>query len=275
LPYNAIRKMAGNFGWDWGPELITCGIWRPVRWEIWSGARIASVRPLAGVQGSTGVVDVHVEIDGGTDIPVTVTVRQADGLTVAGGRFRAGEPAHLEVPRAARWWPAGMGEQALYDLTVVAGDGLDSWHGRIGFRTVTLDTAPDAEGTAFRLSVNGSPLFVRGFNWIPDDCFPPRVDADRNRRRLTQALDATANLIRVWGGGLYESDDFYRICDELGLLVWQDFLFACAAYAEEEPLWSEVAAEARQAVTRLSPHPSLALYCGGNENIWGHQDWGW
>jgi beta-mannosidase len=267
--------MACNFGWDWGPELVTCGIWRAIRLESWSGTRIAAVRPLTGLLGETGVLDVHVEIDGDAAVPVTVELRDGDARLVARGAGRGGGPAHLEVPQVRRWWPAGLGEQAQYALTVAHQDGRPTWRGRIGFRTVELDTTPDRPGTAFRLSVNGTALFVRGFNWIPDDCFPSRVDAGRYRRRLTQAREANANLIRVWGGGIYESDEFYRICDELGLLVWQDFPFACAAYAEEEPLWSEVADEARQAVTRLSPHPSLALYCGGNETIWGHQDWGW
>jgi len=119
------------------------------------------------------------------------------------------------------------------------------------------------------------PVPVRGVNWIPDDCFFPRVTPDRLRRRIGQATDAGINLLRIWGGGTYESDDFYRICDEEGVLVWQDFLFACAAYPEEERLAREVEAEARDNVARLLPHPSLVLWNGNNENIWGEQDWDW
>ena len=134
---------------------------------------------------------------------------------------------------------------------------------------------PDADGTPFALTVNDEPLFVRGVNWIPDDCFLPRVTAERYRHRLEQAADANVNLIRVWGGGVYESDEFYQECDELGLLVWQDFLFACAAYPEDEPLFGEVEAEARDNVVRLMAHPSLAVWNGNNENIWGYWDWDW
>jgi beta-mannosidase len=151
----------------------------------------------------------------------------------------------------------------------------DEWRGRIGFRTVALDTAPDPDGTPFTILLNGERVFARGINWIPGDCFPARVGRDQYAERLTQARDANVNLVRIWGGGIYESDDFYDVCDELGLLVWQDFLFTCAAYAEEEPLRGEVAAEAREAVTRLSPHPSLVLWNGCNESIWGYHDWDW
>lgn len=151
----------------------------------------------------------------------------------------------------------------------------DAWRGRVGFRTVVLDTSTDEVGTRFAFVVNGTPVSVRGANWIPDDCFLHRVDRPRYERRLQDARDANMNLVRVWGGGIYESDDFYDVADELGLLVWQDFLFACAAYAEEEPLRGEVVAEASEAVTRLAAHPSLALWNGCNENIWGHEDWGW
>ncbi len=152
---------------------------------------------------------------------------------------------------------------------------LDSTSRRVGFRTVRWDTEPDAAGTPFTLIVNDQPVFVKGANWIPDDALPVRITRDRLRRRFEQALDANLNLIRVWGGGLYESDDFYELCDELGLLVWQDFLFACAAYAEEEPLRSEIEAEARENVVRLSHHASLVLLTGNNENLWGYEDWGW
>jgi beta-mannosidase len=152
---------------------------------------------------------------------------------------------------------------------------LEVWERQVGFRTVTLDTTPDAAGTPFTFVVNGKPILVRGANWIPDDCFPSRIDRARYERSIANATDSGMNLLRVWGGGIYESEDFYEICDRDGLMVWQDFLFACAAYAEEEPLRGEVVAEAREAVTRLTAHPSLVLWNGCNENIWGHEDWGW
>ncbi|GAA2374339.1 beta-mannosidase [Catellatospora methionotrophica] len=263
-PYQFIRKMACNFGWDWGPTLVTSGIWRPVRLHSWSGARLAEVRPHVRADG----VDVHVRLDRDGEQPVTVTAEIA-GVTVhavvPAGQHEA--VLRLDVPDARLWWPRGHGPQHLYQLTLTAAD--DTWTRRVGLRTVALD--PDA----FRIIVNGRPVFVKGFNWIPDDCFPHRVTRERLAQRFGQAVDTGANALRVWGGGLYESDDFYDLADELGLLVWQDFPFACAAYPEDGTTRAEVEAEARQNVVRLMSHPSLVIWCGNNENIEGHQHWDW
>ncbi|MGA5841045.1 glycoside hydrolase family 2 protein [Streptomyces pseudogriseolus] len=277
-PYQYVRKMACSFGWDWGPTLVTAGIWRPVRLEHWSTARIARVRPLVTVADGAGVVELAVDVErteGGAPLDVEASV----GGVRARARFEGtAGTVRLRVPDVRLWWPRGYGEQPLYDveLTLLDGEGaVDSWRRRTGFRTVELDTSPDAHGTGFTLVVNGERLFARGVNWIPDDAFPSRITRDRYRRRLEQAAAAGVDLVRVWGGGIYESEDFYDACDELGLLVWQDFPFACAAYPEEQPLRGEVEAEARENVVRLMPHPSLVLWNGNNENQWGFRDWGW
>ncbi|MFG1709911.1 glycoside hydrolase family 2 protein [Nonomuraea sp. M3C6] len=262
-PYPFIRKMACNFGWDWGPALVTAGIWRPIGLESWSRARLAEVRPLAHADGT---VDVHVRVERSTEEPLALTAEIA-GVTVEARLDGRATVIPLRVPDPELWWPRGYGDQPLYDLAVRLGD--DEWHGKIGFRSVELDRE------AFGLKVNGVPVFVKGVNWIPDDCFPTRITRDRLAERFGQATAAGVNLLRVWGGGRYESDDFYDLADELGLLVWQDFPFACAAYPEEEPFRSEVEAEAREHVSRLAPHPSLVLWCGNNENLEGHADWGW
>ena len=281
-PYNAIRKMASNFGWDWGIDVATAGIWRPLRIESWTGVRIDSVRPLAGLDRDRGVLDTRVGLawsdDVETEADTTITIEvggTTTQMTVAAGALEAGVTSTIDA--VDRWWPRGYGDQPLYDVTVsvTAGGWSDDWQGRVGFRTVTMDVAPDEEGTPFILSVNGEPVYVRGANWIPDDALITRQNRSTYERSIHDAIDANMNLLRVWGGGIYESEDFYDICDELGVLVWQDFLFACAAYSEEEPLWSEVEAEARQAVTRLSRHASLAVWNGNNENIWGYVEWGW
>ena len=279
LPYEAIRKSACNFGWDWGIATFTSGIWKPVRLESWSRARLAEVRVAALPDGDSDgrvVVDVRVEREPGDEAPLQVSV------DVAGAHVAAPVVdgcAHLEVAVAdvERWWPVGYGTQPLYDLSVALHDEdvLDRTSRRVGFRTVEWETTPDEEGTPFTLVVNGQPVFVKGANWIPDDALPVRVDRARYERRLHQAVDANLNLIRVWGGGIYENDDFYELCDELGLLAWQDLLFACAAYPEEEPLRSEIEAEARENVVRLAHHASLVLLTGNNENLWGFEDWGW
>ncbi|MDQ4489339.1 glycoside hydrolase family 2 protein [Sinomonas sp. ASV486] len=288
-PYNALRKMACGFGWDWGPDTATAGIWRPALLEEWSTARLVSVRPVATVEGADGLVTVHVDVDRTGNEPLVVVARvgapgggAVTSASVALGAGGTSSAVVLSVPEPELWWPRGYGEPALHDLTIelsTAGDEgrvpLDSWSGRIGFRTVTLTMPADAAGVGFGFEVNGRPVFVKGANWIPDDAFPHRVDRARYVQRIRQATDAGFNLLRVWGGGIYESEDFYSLCDEAGLLTWQDFLLACAAYSEDEPLRSEIEAEAREAVARLAAHPSLVLLNGNNENLWGFRDWNW
>ncbi|MFC0028495.1 glycoside hydrolase family 2 protein [Micromonospora chaiyaphumensis] len=279
-PFHFIRKTACNFGWDWGPTVVTAGIWQEIGLHAWSTARLATVRPLVTVEDGAGRVELHVEVERTQDGPLTVRATVAGAaveITVPAGEHRA--VATLTVRDPALWWPVGYGDQPLHDLdvTLLAADGrpLDRWTRRIGFRSVRLDTAPDAHGSAFTLHVNEVPIFVKGVNWIPDDAFPNRVTRARLAERFAQAAGANVNLLRVWGGGRYESADFYELADELGLLVQQDFLFACAAYPEEEPFRTEVEAEAREQVTRLASHPSLVLWTGNNENIWGWHDWDW
>jgi beta-mannosidase len=276
-PYNAIRKMACSFGWDWGPDTATSGIWRPIRLESWSIARIADTIVSATIEGRDGIVDLRVPVESVGDAILTVRASLGtvtEQVTVVDGEARL----RLVVGDVERWWPRGYGEQVRYDLEVEllsGGDVIDDRAHRVGFRTVRAEMTPDAAGTPFVIVVNEQPVYIKGVNWIPDDAFPSRVSAARYRERLVQAADANVNLIRVWGGGIFESEDFYDIADELGLLTWQDFLLACAAYAEEEPLASEIAAEAREAVVRLGKHPSLVVLNGNNENVWGHEEWGW
>ncbi|WP_285733202.1 glycoside hydrolase family 2 protein [Nocardiopsis sp. ATB16-24] len=282
-PYNMVRKMACSFGWDWGPDLQTAGIWKPVRLERWRTARLARTRTLVTVgEDGTGRVEVHADVErAGEGAALSLTAE------VAGHRATAkvapgsdGGTVVVEVPDARLWWPVGHGDQPLYDLHVALTTGggdepLDSVNRRVGFRTITVDTEPDEHGTPFTVVVNGKPIFVKGANWIPDDHFLTRITRERLARRVDQAVGAHMNMLRVWGGGVYESEDFYDLCDERGVLVWQDFLLACASYPEEEPFWSEFEAEARENVARLSSHASLALWNGGNENLWGYMDWGW
>ncbi len=283
-PFNFVRKMACSFGWDWGPTLVTAGIWRPVHLERWSTARLDRVRPHVTVDGGAGRVRVDLDVErtaGGARRPLLAAVTVAGRRATA--RLAPGVPTatvELDVPRPRLWWPHGYGEQHRYTCEVTladaaTGETLDVWSRGVGFRDVRLETAPDEHGSAFTFVVNGVPVFARGVNWIPDDAFPSRVTPDRYRHRLGQAASAGVDLVRVWGGGVYEDRAFYEACDELGLMVWQDFAFACAAYPEEEPLRSEVEAEARDNVARLMPHPSLVLWNGNNENLWGFHDWGW
>jgi len=249
-------------------------------------ARLARVRPLVSVDADgTGHVELHVDLERiEPDRPLTLVAevlgREARVEVPAGPSTGSGQEVvlALSVPDAPLWWPVGYGDHPLHDVTLTLmadGEELDRWSRRIGFRSVELDTREDEHGTAFRFRINGRPIFAKGANWIPDDHFLTRITRERLERRLDQAVSANLNLLRVWGGGIYETEDFYSVCDERGLLVWQDFLLACAAYPEESPLWEEIEAEARENVVRLMPHPALIHFNGGNENLWGHEDWHW
>ncbi|MEM6550720.1 MAG: glycoside hydrolase family 2 protein [Planctomycetota bacterium] len=292
-PHNMLRKMACNFGWDWGPALTTAGVWRPLRLEAWDTARLGDVIPqILSANAERAVIRVNAEIVG--DASATRTHRLIDPEGNPLGFFENAHgnetPSELVVQRPALWWPVGYGEQPLYTLETVLsqpdGQVLDRVTQRIGLRTVELDTTPDAApgdgsaveelptGERMQLRVNGKPVFLKGANWIPDDCFPARAHhPGRLDERIEQAVAANMNGLRVWGGGVYADEHFMARCDELGVIVWHDFMFACAAYPEAEPYFSEVIAEARDNVARLASHPSLVIWNGVNETIWGTHDW--
>jgi beta-mannosidase len=207
-PFNAIRKMACNFGWDWGPDVVTAGIWRPIGIASWRQARLAGVRPLVTeASGERGTVTFAVDLTrAARDVVLVLEARVGDvtaSVEVPAGVEQVTVPVSIERPTL--WWPRGYGEQPLYDVAVTVSEGngeLDSWEGRVGFRTIEVDTSDDGQGSTFILRVNGEDVFVRGANWIPDDAFPSRVDRARYAARLTDATEAGVNLLRVWGGGI-------------------------------------------------------------------------
>jgi len=286
-PFHFIRKNACNFGWDWGPALTTAGIWKNISIEAWSIARLKSVRPIVKVANeNVAVVDIEVEVEYSQptestfDLIGRIGEEAADIQALGAGIDKA--TLQLVVREPNLWWPIGYGEQPLYDLSVELNIestepfAPQSWEAQIGLREVELNTTPDEYGAEWTIKINGKAIWCKGANWIPDDVFLPRANQpERLQTRLQQAAEAGMNMMRIWGGGIYETDEFYTICDQMGLLVWQDFLFACAAYSEETPMRELVEAEARFNVTRLSKHPSLVLWKGCNENIWGYFDWNW
>ena len=283
-PYNTVRKMACNFGWDWGPALVTAGVWKPIYLHEWSTARIVSVVPQVTVRpDGRGHVSVCVELERTSpdDVLVTAQLTGVGGTDVSAGVTTAGATGiqlDLDVPDPELWWPRGYGDQPLYNLAVSVSDGeqtVDDWEKSIGFRTVELRQAPDAFGTSFQFFVNGQYVRVKGANWIPDDCFLPSITPEDYAAGVANAVDAGMNLLRIWGGGIYESDVLYDLCNREGILVWQDFLFACAAYSEAAELWDEVEAEVRENVSRLAANPSLACWNGSNECIEGYYHHGW
>ncbi|UOE44832.1 glycosyl hydrolase 2 galactose-binding domain-containing protein [Agromyces larvae] len=300
-PYPHVRKSACNFGWDWGPHHVTAGIWRPIALERFR-ARIAGVRPLVHVADDlrSAAVEVVVRLDlddaeaadrieavllapdgrvaAQSAVRVARNVDDAGGTGGAGSGTRPGDAGEqrldLVVDAPELWWPAGLGAQSRYRLAVRLlhhGDVVDAWERRIGMRSIEIDDRPGR----WALIVNGRRVRVRGYNWIPDDPFDAEVTPARLAARLDQARSGGANLLRVWGGGVFASEEFLDGCDARGLLVWQDFLFACAAYREDDDVADLVRREAEQAIERLSSHPSVAVWCGGNEAVMGWHGWGW
>ncbi|MDR2373357.1 MAG: hypothetical protein LBD77_04515 [Bifidobacteriaceae bacterium] len=286
LPFPYVRKMTSNFGWDWGPAVVTAGIWKDIRLETWATARLAHVRPLVSLPDPAsrlGVVDVAVEVE---RTPARTSQVLVCSVEVAGRRASLELPPGtdaatlaLEVPDVDLWWPHSLGGQPLYPLIVSLcdrdGRQLDARRTQVGFRSIILKTEVDDIGRGFTFSVNGRDVFATGFNWIPNDTLVARVSEDDYRARLADARDAGAIMLRVWGGGIFEKDEFYNVADEFGLMVWQDFLFGNAGYPETDEFAAEVEAEVRDNIERLVSHPSLALWNGGNEALWGFEEWGW
>jgi len=256
-----IRKAHCMFGWDWGPRLPDAGIWRNI---LLLGVETARIRDVHVLQhhGENRVrleVNTHVIAVSGM-LPVSVTVTGPDGRVWKAN----GEKAVIEIDAPALWWPAGFGRQDLYTVSVALGD-TDAWERRIGLRTMTVSRRKDQWGESFSHCVNGVDIFAMGADYIPEDNLLPRVNPQRTRRLLEDARAANMNCVRVWGGGYYPDDSFYDICDELGLLVWQDFMFACAVYDLTEEFEANITAEFVDNVRRLRHHASLALWCGNNE----------
>ncbi|NTY02463.1 glycoside hydrolase family 2 protein [Deinococcus sp. JMULE3] len=270
-----VRKAQYHYGWDWGPVILTAGPWKDVTLHAYH-ARIDDLHAPLTVGPDGTWLDLSATL-GGTTRPgdlLRVTLHGPDGAEVARTTLDAhGEPlqARLHVPDPQLWWPRGYGPQPLYTLHVTLdreGVTLDTLTRRLGARTVEVRQDPVAgePGTSFTFVVNGVPIFAGGANWIPEDLLLDRVTPEQYRHRLQQAADANMVMIRVWGGGIYEHDAFYDTCDELGLLVWQDFLFACGMYPAHPDFLTSVQAEAQAAVRRLRHHASLALWCGNNED---------
>ncbi|KFI78009.1 glycoside hydrolase family 2 protein [Bifidobacterium pseudolongum] len=292
--FSQIRKPSYTFGWDWGIDVANAGIWREIGIDSWSGVRLAEVRPLVDVSADgTGILNVHVVVERAgkgrvmspmdahsqqTPVPVHVTLEGYGTMLEADGSVDQGRnetTITIAVPEAKLWWPIGYGDQPLYAVSVTAGADLQAaWSGRIGFRTTHVDTRADEVGRPFQIYVNDVPVHAHGYNWIPDDAFISRISKRDYERGIRDLVEANANMVRIWGGGIYEDDVFYDLCDEHGIMVWHDFMLACAAYPEDAETKEEVEAEAREQIIRLSPHPSLIVWNGSNENYVAYAEWG-
>ena len=263
-----LRKQQCSFGWDWGPRLATSGIWRPMYLEGWSGNRIQDVRIHQEWQGKS--CELQVSLTGekkGKAFSSRVTL-SLNGEVVATREAALKDVACLQVKKPALWWPNGHGDQPLYEVTVELLDGervLDNVTHRIGLCKIELDQHADKWGTSFQFVINGKALFAKGANWIPAHSFVNEGEA-LIPDLLDSAVDANMNMLRVWGGGIYESDSFYEGCLERGLLVWQDFMFGCSIYPGDPAFVKQVKAEVEYQIRRLRNYSHIALWCGNNEN---------
>lgn len=276
------RKAGYHFGWDWGPRLVTSGIWKPIKLRSWNHHKIEDVfiqqNNLGEKANMTAFIDVDVNSKNKkakVEIIVNGKLIKKQRVTLTQGKNNLQIPFVIENPEL--WWPNGMGEQKLYDVEVKVNSDLytDSKSYKIGLRTIELVRESDTFGTSFYFKVNGIPVFMKGANYIPQDVFLTRTDQSNYKHIVSSAKDANMNMLRVWGGGIYENDEFYTLCDEMGLLVWQDFMFACSMYPGDSAFLENVKQEAIDNVKRLRNHTSIALWCGNNENLSAWEDWGW
>ena len=282
------RKAPYSYGWDWGIRLATSGIWRPVKLTFCNGASIDDffVRQQE-VTEQVAKVDNQLEINNVTSTPKEAQVKvvyaygeQADTLTrtvvLQPGKNSLSMPAWIEKPHL--WMPNGWGDPALYTFTAtvsVDGKEVASREEAIGLRSIRVVMEDDKDGKSFYFEVNGKPMFAKGSNYIPGDALLPNMTGERYARLFEDIRAANMNMVRVWGGGIYEDDRFYEEADRNGILVWQDFIFACTTYPHDPTFLKRVSEEAVYNMRRLRNHASLAMWCGNNEIYEGMRYWGW
>jgi beta-mannosidase len=279
------RKAAYHFGWDWGPRFITAGIWKPVKLVGWETHKPEDIHLVTTVitPGSASI-RANLQFRSADSGPVTLTISDSksrrrlarETLMLSPGVSE--HTAEFEIADPVLWWSNGLGEPHLYELDfeLVTGDGLR--HTRripYGIRTIEVVTEPDVHGESFYFRLNGVPVFMKGANYIPQHSFVTEITEKDYESLIERAAASNLNMLRVWGGGIYEQDLFYALCDRNGILVWQDFMFACAMYPGDEGFVENVRQEALEQVRRLRNHASLAIWCGNNEVDEGWHNWGW
>jgi len=280
-----VRKAQYQFGWDWGPRYVTSGIWKPAYIQSWSDAQILNTQVLqksltkekAELKFVTDIfsdadrqaeINIEDETTGITYYSKKISLKKGTGNIVS--EFSIDDPE--------LWWTNGLGKPYLYHFTIKLSDGktlLDETKVRTGIRTIEVVNKKDDAGASFYFKLNGVDIFIKGANYIPQHSFVTEVKTDDYKDLILQAKESNFNMLRVWGGGIYENDIFYDLCDENGLLVWQDMMFACAMYPGDSTFVESVKTEVQQTAARLRNHPCLALWCGNNEIDEGWNNWGW
>jgi len=293
--YAVSRKAPYQHGWDWAPRYKNVGIWKPVKLMGWNEAKLdyayistcyadsdsAWLWLRYGIDNRMDEAEFQVELSMSSHQDESFFLNQERTLRFPAKPLKTGtHQISLIVPmrNPQLWWPNEMGEQLLYDFEVVLKKDnrvLDSKKFKSGIRTFEMVDEPDSIGRAFYFKVNGVPMYAKGANYVPEEMIETWIDVNHTIQLLEQAKDAHFNMLRVWGGGIYPSDDFFNICDSLGILVWEDFMYAGTMYPYDEAFLENARIEAEEQVRRLASHPSLALWCGGNEISEGYYNWGW
>ncbi len=285
------RKAQYQYGWDFGPRFVTCGIYKDVKLIFWNKAKIENVHyNLKSITKEVAELEFKCEIKSDVDSEFTLNAvrflsQEASEMAIASSQ----QTIHLKkgmnvfsinhsIKNPQLWWSNGLGNAYLYSFGIQLTDEekqIDDMPLKVGLRTLELMQETDSIGKSFYFKLNGVPVFMKGANYIPPNEFLPRVKKTDYEKIVKNAVDANMNMLRVWGGGVYADDEFYKACDKNGILVWQDFMFACAMYPGDEHFINNVSEEMKQQIIRLRNHPSIALWCGNNEIDEGWKNWGW
>lgn len=277
-----IRKAQCHFGWDWGPRLVTSGIWQPVYLKAWNQARIADLNIIQNkIEKAEAQLTARFEIESEKADAAHLQIN-VDSLTVAEANveLKAGKAIYdvkFKITNPKLWWTVDLGDPHMYKVTgtMKTSKGFDKVSHNTGLRTIEVVREKDKDGKSFYLKLNGHKVFMKGANYIPSDAFLDRVTPEKYEKIIKTAHDCHHNMLRVWGGGIYENDIFFDLCDKYGILVWQDFMFACNMYPGHPEFLESVKQEAEYNIRRLRNHPSLALWCGNNEVLAAWKAWGW
>ncbi|MDO3425762.1 glycoside hydrolase family 2 protein [Chryseobacterium sp. APV1] len=277
-PRSFVRKAQYQFGWDWGPRLVTAGIWKDVKLNFWNIARLDHIKIEQKILTKQKAdLNIHAEIFATEEGKYSFSINgKSQNISLKSGLNLISIPYQIQNPKL--WQPNGWGDPNLYDIKVsLQKDSkmIAEKSEKIGLRTIELIQEKDAKGKSFYFKVNGKPMYAKGTNWIPGDSFSPRITKEKYQQLIKACKDANMNMIRVWGGGIYEDDEFYKACDENGILVWQDFMFAGSFYPSYEKFQKNVELEVKDQTERIQNHPSLALWCGNNEIDEAIFNWGY
>ena len=278
------RKAQYQYGWDWAPKIKTIGICRDVSLKSYDTARLKDVfLETESISDTLAEIIAKFEIETWKEEEITLKITNKNTSETFSSKFKTdSNQSKYQIPFSIKypkfWWTHNLGEPFLYDIQVELihnGTILETHSKKLGVRSIELITEKDSIGENFYFKLNGKPVYMKGANYVPQQQFQPKVDAEKYEKLITDVAEANMNMLRVWGGGIYEDDYFYQLCDEKGILVWQDFMFACAMYPGDATFLENVKQEAIQNIKRLRNHPSIALWCGNNESNEGWHRWGW